>query len=93
MMAAEKTAYLSNAKDYISFTFKDLVIRFKGPYSLERFNEILTWDRGYIVVMAKYSHTEDDIEDYIDLVPILENLYINADSFLKDIERVEVRYA
>jgi len=32
-------------------------------------------------------------EDYIDLVPILERLYINAPEFLKPIKKVEVRYA
>lgn len=91
MKKSEKTAYLSNVNDYISFTYGDKIIRFKGPYSLQQINKILTWDRGYLVVMAKYSHTEEEIEDYIDLVPILENLYIDVESFLNDIENVEVQ--
>ena len=85
------TAYLSNIKDIISFTYGDIIIRFRGPYSLERFENVNVWDNGYIVVMAKYFHTEEPIEDYIDLTPILENLYIDANSFLAAIKKVEVR--
>lgn len=86
-------AYLSNDKDIISFTYGDKVIRFRGPYSLDRFERVDVWDHGYIVVMAKYSHTKELIEDYIDLTPILENLYIDVDSFLSTIKKVEVLYA
>ena len=32
-------------------------------------------------------------EEYIDLVPILNNLYIDADAFLKPIRKVELQYA
>lgn len=38
--------------------------------------------------MAKYAHNEKSEEDYIDLVPILEDLYINPDVFLKPIKKV-----
>lgn len=87
------TAYLSNVKDYICFTYGDKSIRFKGPYSLVRFDKILEWDNGYIVVMAKFTHSEEDIEDYIDLMPILDRLYIDAESFLENIKKVEIDYA
>lgn len=50
------------------------------------------WDHGYLVVDAKYRHLPDAEEEYIDLVPILENLYFDVDSFLAPIERVEIRY-
>ena len=60
---------------------------------MARFESVKRWDNGYIVVMAKYFHTEDPIEDYIDLTPILENLYIDANSFLSVIRKVEVRYS
>lgn len=86
------TAYLSNEKDIISFTYDDKIIRFRGPYSLDRFDSVDVWDNGYIVVMAKYFHTDSLIEDYIDLVPILENLYIDTNSFLSAIKKVEVKY-
>ena len=32
------------------------------------------------------------VEDYIDLFPILENLYMNPDLFLKNIEEVRLNY-
>ncbi|MBF1027736.1 MAG: hypothetical protein HXK89_10235 [Lachnospiraceae bacterium] len=31
-------------------------------------------------------------EDYLDIVPILENLMMNPEAFLHPIEKVEVRY-
>lgn len=88
----ESTAYLSNNKDYVSFTFNGRTIRFKGPYSLTRFDKVKEWDNGYIVVDAFYSHSKDVVEDYIDLAPILKDLYIDSQSFLKSIKKVEVRY-
>ena len=43
--------------------------------------------------MAKYKGAPADEEEYIDLVPILNNLYIDADAFLKPIRKVELQYA
>lgn len=40
--------------------------------------------------MAKYKHNEKPEEEYIDLVPILENLYFDVDKFLNPIKGVEV---
>lgn len=48
---------------------------------------------GYLVVMAKYSHREESEEEYIDLVPILENLYIQPENFLKSIKEVRIENA
>lgn len=84
-------AYLSNIKDIICFSFHDRNIRFKGPYSLETIKQILEWDDGYLVVNAKYKHSDEPIEDYIDLKPILSRLYIDADTFLSAIDTVEVK--
>lgn len=89
----DRTAYLTNKKDVISFSFRDKTIRFKGPYSLKQIMQVQEWSNGYLVVKASYSHMENPIEDYIDLIPILNDLYIDAESFLKPIENVEVRYA
>ena len=41
--------------------------------------------------MAKYKNMEE-IEEYIDLIPILENLYYNADEFLRPIKEVKIDY-
>ena len=89
----DKTAYLSNKGDIIVFSFRDKTIRFKGPYSLVRFDKLILWDNGYIVVDTYYTHSESSIEDYIDLLPILDALYIDANEFLDPIEKVEVKYA
>lgn len=45
-----------------------------------------------MVVMAKYQHNQEPEEEYIDLVPILKNLYIDASQFLKPIKEVSVGY-
>lgn len=86
-------AYLSSNADYISFSCKGRIIRFKGPYSLVRIDHVVEWDHGYIVVMAAYTYTDGLVEDYIDLTPILENLYIEPELFLQGIDHVEVKYA
>ena len=68
-------------------------IRFRGPYSLERFYICeRNWDNGYLVVMAKYQHNKESEEEYIDLIPILKNLYIDAVHFLKPIKEVRLAY-
>lgn len=85
-------AYLSNEKDMIIFQYGSRIVRFRGPYSLEYFTSVKEWDNGYIVVMAKYRHNEQLEEEYIDLIPILKNLYIDASQFLKPIREVRLAY-
>ena len=63
---------------------------FIAPYSLEYYAEVKEWDNGYLVIMAKYKHNKDLEEEYIDLVPILQKLYFDADEFLKPIEGVQI---
>ena len=38
------------------------------------------------------SNPDLEEEDYIDLLPILDNLYIDANKFLDPIEEVEIQY-
>ncbi len=85
------TAYLSSNGGVTSFAFGGRSIRFRTPESLERYLRVKTWDKGYLVVDASYRGFPDVTEDYIDLVPILENLYMDAVSFLSPIEEVDVR--
>ena len=92
MLVNTDTAYLSNNKEYVSFRYGDREIRFKGPYSLIRFDRVTGWDKGYLVVDAYYSHNREPEEDYIDLNPILEDLYIDPEEFLKPIRKVKVDY-
>ena len=66
----ETSAYLSSESNMTSFRFGSQNIRFRTSSKLERYISVKEWDKGYIVVMAKYRDL-GEIEDYIDLVPIL----------------------
>lgn len=82
-------AVLSNQGNMTSFRYADYNVRFRTPSILKRYVEIKSWDEGYIVVTADY----DGIgltEEYIDLVPILKNLYINPKTFLQNIQSVKI---
>lgn len=87
-----KQAILSSKGDFTSFAYDNHVIRFRTSPRLERYTKVKEWDNGYLVVMAKYSNNKDDIEEYIDLVPILQNLYFDTESFLHSIEGVSIQY-
>ena len=89
----ENEAVLSSGEGFTAFNFGGYHIRFKAPYSLERYVDVVQWDDGYLVVLAKYSHNTDPEEEYIDLKPILAGLYIDSDAFLKPIKTVRVAYA
>ena len=86
-------ATLSNADGFTAFSFRGYNIRFKAPYSLERYTDVVKWEDGYLVVKAKYRHNAEPEEEYIDLKPILDGLYIDYDSFLKPIKSVRIAYA
>lgn len=73
-------ATLGNENNYTVYKYGNHVIRFAAPYSLEHYTEVKEWDKGYLVVMAKYKHNQKPEEEYIDLVPILQNLYFNAEN-------------
>jgi hypothetical protein len=72
------------------FSFADKTIKFACPHSLEYYDSVKEWDNGYIVVMAKYAHNAGLEEEYIDLQPVLEDLYMDADAFLQPINKVEI---
>ena len=85
-------AVLSNRDGFTVFQFGKHTIRFRAPYSLERYTAIKEWDNGYIVAMAKYAHSPQPEEEYIDLVPILKNLYFDVAAFLPPIKGVTISY-
>ncbi len=89
-MGADNQALLSNRDGFSVFQFGRHTIRFRAPYSLERYTEIKEWDNGYLVVMAKYAHNANPEEEYIDLVPILRNLFFDVAAFLTPIKEVRV---
>ena len=84
-------AILSNDGKYTVFTYGNTVVKFMTSPKLERYTKVLEWDKGYIVVMEQYN-TVGEVEEYIDLVPILRNLYIDASQFLKPIKEVRLAY-
>ncbi len=86
-------AVLSNADGFTAFSFGGYNIRFRAPYSLERYVDVVRWDDGYLVVLAKYSHNAEPEEEYIDLKPILAGLYIDPNTFLKPIKTVRIANA
>lgn len=88
-----KNAILRNDGSITSFSYAGRVIRFRTSRHLVRYTEILEWDNGYIVVKALYDTSPVEEEDYIDLLPILKNLYIEPKQFVHDIEGVRLNYA
>ena len=90
-MNVKNEAILSSDRLFTSFMFNGHNIRFRTSPRLERYTKVVEWDNGYIVVMAKYEGCEEE-EEYIDLAPILENLYFDADDFLKPIKKVRIEY-
>ena len=92
-MPEKDFATLSSGGGYISFSYGGHVIRFRTSPYLERYTGIKEWDNGYLVSTAKYSTIPEEEEEYIDLVPVLENLYFDPQSFLKPIKGVKIQYA
>ena len=86
------TAYLSNDGEYTYFYIGDRVVTFLTRKSLEQYKKIVEWDNGYLVVMCKNKNENELEEDYIDLINIFENLYMDPKKYLSGIERVELRY-
>lgn len=87
----DATAWLSSRGELTSFSFAGKTVRFRTSPRLVRYEKVLTWDNGYIEVMADYGSL-GVMEEYIDLCPILENLLMDPNEFLSPIRKVEVRY-
>ena len=82
-------ALLTNDDTYTIFEFNGQKIRFVTSKKLEKYTKIIEWDNGYLVVMAKYQGIPE-VEEYIDLIPILETLYYDVNSFLSPIKEVKI---
>ena len=86
------TAILSSFPNYTTFTCNDTKLTFRTCDGLERYTSVKTWDNGYIEVMAKYENDPDEVEEYIDLLPMLDNLYMDKNVFLSSIRKVVIQY-
>ena len=85
-------AILSSDKKFTIFEYNDQVIRFVTSSKLERYTRVLEWDHGYLVVMAKYKNI-GEVEEYIDLIPILQSLYYDTEALLEPIQEVRIAHA
>ena len=74
MSARAHTAILSSIGDYTTFTHAGRTLTFRTCTGLERYTRVLRWDNGYLAVLAKYRQRPTEIEEYIDLQPVLELL-------------------
>lgn len=84
-------AILSNDDNFTIFEYNKQIIRFVTSSKLERYTQVLEWDHGYLVVMAKYKNI-GEVEEYIDLIPILQRLYYDPEAFLEPIKEVRIGY-
>ncbi len=90
----EKTdeAVLSSFDRYTTFSYGGKTLTFRTCDGLDRYTKVLLWDHGYLEVMAKYKQKDQEIEEYIDLIPVLDGLYMNKESFLSPIKNVRIAY-
>jgi hypothetical protein len=86
------TAILSSFDKYTTFSYGDRTLTFRTCNNLEKYTKVLLWDNGYLEVLAKYRHEPDEIEEYIDLEPVLDALHIDKESFLSPIKEVRISY-
>ena len=86
------TAILSSFDKYTTFSFGGKTLTFRTCNGLERYIKVLTWDDGYLEVLAKYKQRDHEIEEYIDLEPVLNQLHMDNESFLKPIKNVRIEY-
>ena len=84
------TATLSNDGGFSIFKSGGDTIRFATSPRLVRYTRVKRREDGYLEVDADYGNGE--VEDYIDIRHILDNLYYDTDDFLKGITKVEVCY-
>ena len=75
-------ALLSSADGFTTFRFGGYNIRFRAPYSLERYVDVVKWDDGYLVVLAKYSHNIEPLCCVIlPLRGMKRSLHVGRDDF------------
>lgn len=91
-MENEGVAYLSSKGAWTTFAYGGYDFRFRTSKRLLNYVRVKEWDAscGYIVVDCLHDKL-GVVEDYIDLLPMLEHLYFDAEEFLKPIRRVEVK--
>ena len=79
-------AILSSFEGYTTFSHGGTTLTFRTCDGLEKYTKVNVWDKGYLEVMAKYRHQREEAEEYIDLLPVLEGLYMDQHAFLSPIK-------
>ena len=77
---------------FITFSFGGKTLTFRTCDGLEKYIKVLTWDDGYLEVLAKYKQEDKEIEESIDLEPVLKRLYMDKASFIRPIKSVRIEY-
>ena len=72
---------------YSIFSFGDKCIKFRTSTKLKKYLRVKEWDNGYLVVDVDYE-TLGETEEYVDIKSVLDDLYIDAKSFLEPIKGV-----
>lgn len=85
-------AILSSFPNYTTFTYEGTKLTFRTCNNLDKYTKVILWDKGYLEVMAKYTHEDEEIEEYIDLEPVLNGLYMDKEKFLEPIKEVRIEY-
>ncbi|MCH4038812.1 MAG: hypothetical protein LKG48_07250 [Lachnospiraceae bacterium] len=91
-MEKSSAAVLSSFDKYTTFTYGGTRLTFRTCDGLDRYTKVNKWDHGYLEVMAKYKQRGEEIEEYIDLNPVLDGLYMDKDKFLDPIREVKIEY-
>ena len=91
-MSDSGIAVLSSFDKYTTFTFGEVTLTFRTCDNLDRYTKMLKWENGYLEVMAKYRNSNEEIVEYIDLEPILNDLYMDKEEFLNPIKGVRIEY-
>ncbi len=87
------TAVLDNNGHYTTFTHAGRTLTFRTCDGLERYTRVLRWDNGYLEVLAQYRQRPAPIEEYIDLLPVLDRLRMDKNAFLAPIRNVRIANA
>ena len=75
---------------YSLFSFRDMCIKFRTSTKLKKYLRVKKWESGYLVVDVDYE-TLGETEEYVDIKSILDDLYIDAASFLNPIKGVLIK--
>ena len=85
----EEMARIRVEGKYSFFSFRDKCIKFRTSTKLKKYLRVKEWDNGYLVVDADYE-TLGETEEYVDIKSVLDDLYIDAKSFLNPIKGVMI---